>query len=88
MLILLHTDGHRWPFERVSQNQNQSNPNSQSEERKKNPKSQWELQVKTSKLTKARENAIDRVVMVLHLFAWKNDTIFFWTNHNAMQKFL
>ena len=55
-------------FDRVSSHQKQSNRRSQSQENV--TKNQWELEVKTSKLCEARENANDQVAFVFSFEAY------------------
>ena len=55
-------------FDRVSSHQKQSNRRSQIQENV--TKNQWELEVKTSKLCEARENANDQVAFVFSFEAY------------------
>ena len=65
---------HDAPSDWVSWNQIQSNYNGQSKERENTFKSQWEFEIYTIKLSKARENAGNQVMIGL---GFASDLFFF-----------
>ena len=55
--------------------------------RNENYEGQWELNVKTSKVLKARENAGDQVAFgfSFNLIGRESSVSFLWTNHEAQE---
>ena len=84
MVLVSHPIGF-WVFDWLWYNQNQSNLNGQSNEKKIPCKRQWEVRVITTKLPKARENAGD---LVVYGFSFASDWLragceILWSYHSA-----